>query len=132
MGWSTPRARIESASAASASSSKARRGWLGFDRMTSRASSRSAGSSLVLGGMIAARPRPIPRLGPGESGGRAGSATRGPLLSEPQVSDRSGASGVVPRDGQTEARRLADPHVARDDRFEDELRKVLAELAIDV
>src|SRR5439155_24499433 len=126
-GWPTPRSASEPARPCSASSSKRLRGCAGFGLIRSTGSSRSsgAGSAPASAGLdtlrIAARPRPIPR-----------SATAGDLLGEFEVGVGPGAVRVVVDDGAPEARRLADAHVARDHGVEDELREVLAHLALDI
>jgi hypothetical protein len=68
-GWRTPRSRSESASATSDVSSKSVRGCRGLGAISSTATSRSSGSraaSSLPGAVearIAARPRPMPRVG---------------------------------------------------------------------
>src|SRR5690242_4007299 len=123
----TPFASSEAASAARASSSKRLRGWCGFGAIVStaiwRSSARSsppAASGETL--RIAARPRPMP----------VGLATGGHLLGELEVRVGAGAVRVVVDHRDAEARRLADAHVARDDRVEDERREVLADLSLHV
>src|SRR5919202_4242825 len=72
---------------------------------------------------IAASPRPIPR---------ALSATSGHLLGKVEVRARARAVRIVMDHRPPEAGRLADTDVTGDDRLEDELGKVLANLALDV
>ena len=71
---------------------------------------------------MAERPRPIPVV----------LATGGDLLGQFEVGVGPGAVRVVQDHRDTEARGLADPDVAGDDRVEDERREVLAHLALHV
>src|SRR5688500_17484658 len=114
---------MDSASSASRAWSKVRRGWRAFGWIRSGGISRRPSSTLSLRGRIAARPLPIPRCC---------SATSGHLLGQLQVSRAARAVRSVPEHRKTEARRLPEADVARDDGVEDQRRKVLADLALDV
>src|SRR5204862_5497754 len=89
----------------------------------SSASRASPSASGAEDARIADRPRPMPRVG---------SATGGHLLCQLEVGLRAGAMRVVMDDRTAEARCLAEPHVARNHRLEDERREMLAHLALDV
>src|SRR5436189_1232271 len=93
--------------------------------------SRRPLSSRELVERIASRPRPIPR-GPPPRPFAAGSATCGHLLRELQVGHGARAARVVAGDGKAVARSFPDADVPGDNRLEYELRKVLADLALDV
>ena len=94
--------------------SNVRRGWRAFGWIRSGGISRRPSSTLSLRGRIAASPRPIPRC--------CASATCGHLLRQLQVRRAPGAVRRVPQDREAEARRLAEPDVARHDRVEHQRR----------
>src|SRR3954468_3484984 len=122
IGWSTPRARIDSASSARPAASKSLRGWRGLGAIRSTGTWRRP-FSRPPGGRMALRPRPMPRRASG---------TCGDLARELEVGGGAAAGGRVARDRQAEAGGLPHPDVARDGRVEDELREVLAHLSFHV
>ena len=81
---------------------------------SSRSSASRSPSRSGADDRIAASPRPMPRVR---------SATRRHLLGQLEVCVRARAVRIVVDDRPAEARRLAEPHVARDDGVEDELGK---------
>src|SRR6201996_1730190 len=108
---------MERARAISESSSNTRRGWFGLGSIMSTGIGRSSwSSSRGATDRIAASPRPIPM-------GR--SATVGHLLCQLEVGIRTGAVRIVMDHRFTETWCFADADVARDDRVEHQLGKVL-------
>src|SRR5215218_3478578 len=92
--------------------------------MSSTGRSRNSGSaSAGTVDRIAASPRPMPR---------ERSATRGHLLGEFEVGLRPGAGRIVVDDRTAEAGRLTEPHVARNDRVEDQRGEMAAHLGLHV
>src|SRR4051812_7533525 len=110
-GCSTPFSARESASDAIDSWLILVRGWRGFGLMSATGMVRRPGSSPADGeaDRMAARPRPIPRLGSG---------TGSNLLGKFKVRVGPGALRVVVDDGLSVARRLPYTDVARDDGVE--------------
>src|SRR3954469_9116880 len=120
IGWSTPRARIDSASSARPAASKSLRGWRGLGSIRSTGIWRRP-FSRPPGGSMASSPRPMPRRGSG---------TCGDLAGELEVGGGTGAGGGVAGDGEAEAGGFADANVARDGGLEDTLREVLTYLPL--
>src|SRR4029077_19536194 len=119
-GWTTPAARIESASPAPASESKRRRGCRGCGWIASTGT--WASSLSVAPPSRTSRPRPRPRL----------SRALDKLHRHLPVGVRTARTAVVRDCRETVARRFGKTHGARHGRREDELAEVLAHLGLDV
>src|SRR6187551_804044 len=127
-----PLLSIELARPVRASGSKWVRGCFGLGLINPTGSSRRSPTSglATLSGRIAARPRPMPRLGALPP--FAALATPRQLLGERPVGDGPTRGGGMLGHGHTVARRLGDPDAARYDRVEDHLGEMLAQLLLDV
>src|SRR5438132_5318283 len=120
-GWITPDALIDEMSSSKASGLKDFLGWAGFGSIWSIGISIRTSSAAGVAERRAPRPRPSPRLFMPEN-----------LPREFEMCDRPARPQVVQHHGLAVARRLREPHVARNHRVEDLAREIAVHLVADL
>src|SRR5882724_201611 len=120
-GWITPDALIDEMSSSKASGLKDFLGWAGFGSIWSIGISIRTSSAAGVAERRAPRPRPSPRLFMPEN-----------LPREFEICDRPARPQIVQHHGLAVARRLREPHVARNHRVEDLAREIAVHLVADL